>query len=173
MLKENCLHIGSIFKLHGYKGNIILYNENDYSFDFKKINHLFIDIDKILVPFFIERISVHKTKNFLIKLEGIDSEIKAKKILNHEIYFSNDFKPINFEKTKDEENIIGYEIKDNYLGKIGVIEKIDSQTSQKLIYVKGNKNDFCFPMNDHFIKSIDKIKKCLMVEIPKEIIDLN
>ena len=68
MLKENCLHIGSIFKLHGYKGNIILYNENDYSFDFKKINHLFIDIDKILVPFFIERISVHKTKNFLIKL---------------------------------------------------------------------------------------------------------
>ena len=101
MLKENCLHIGSIFKLHGYKGNIILYNENDYSFNFKKINHLFIDIDKILVPFFIERISVHKTKNFLIKLEGIDSEIKAKKILNHEIYFSNDFKPINFEKTKD------------------------------------------------------------------------
>ena len=67
----------------------------------KKINHLFIDIDKILVPFFIERISLYKTKNFLIKVEGIDSEIKAKKFLNHEIYFSNDFKPINFEKTKD------------------------------------------------------------------------
>ena len=97
----------------------------------------------------------------------------AKKFLNHEVYFSNNIQPVNFENKRDQENIIGFEIKDNTLGKIGVIEKIDSQTSQKLIYVKGKKNDFCFPMNDHFIKTIDKIKKCLIVEIPKEIIDLN
>ena len=29
MQKKDCFYIGSIFKLHGYKGKIILFNEND------------------------------------------------------------------------------------------------------------------------------------------------
>ena len=88
-MHQNCFYIGSIFKLHGYKGNLIIYNENDFSFNYNEIKYLFIKIDNILVPFFLlERISPNKTKNILIKIEDIDSEEKAKKLLNNDVFFS-------------------------------------------------------------------------------------
>ena len=64
-------------------------------------------------------------------------------------------------------------VTDKNFGILGKISKIDSQTSQKLIYVSNNKHEFCFPYNNHFIKLIEKQKKNIIVEIPREIIELN
>ena len=46
----------------GISGNLIIYNENDFSFNYNEIKYLFIKIDNIHVPFFLERISPNKTK---------------------------------------------------------------------------------------------------------------
>ena len=81
MLKKDCFLIGSVFKLHGYKGNMVIFNEKNLSFKINEMKYFFIDLDNILVPFFIEKISIHKTKNILVKLEEISSEIEAKKYI--------------------------------------------------------------------------------------------
>ena len=172
MLKKDCFLIGSIFKLHGYKGNFVIYNENNYSFTSNKIEYLFIEIDHILVPFFIEKFSINKTKNILIKLEDISSETKAKKFLNLKVYLPNKYLLIDKEKTT-KNDIIGFTVNDINLGFLGTIKNIDTQTSQKLIYVSNKEKEFCFPMNDHFIKSIKFETRTIFVEIPKEIIELN
>ena len=172
MFKKDCFLIGSIFKLHGYKGNFVIYNENNYSFTSNKIEYLFIEIDQILVPFFIEKFSINKTKNILIKLENISSETKAKKFLNLKVYLPNKYLFIDKEKTT-KNDIIGFTVNDINLGFLGTIKNIDTQTSQKLIYVSNEENEFCFPMNDHFIKSIKFETQTISVEIPKEIIELN
>ena len=172
MFKKDCFLIGSIFKLHGYKGNFVIYNENNYSFTSNKIEYLFIEIDHILVPFFIEKFSINKTKNILIKLEDISSETKAKKFLNLKVYLPNKYLFIDKEKTT-KNDINGFIVNDINLGFLGTIKNIDTQTSQKLIYVSKEEKEFCFPMNDHFIKSIKFEKRTIFVEIPKEIIELN
>ena len=172
MFKKDCFLIGSIFKLHGYKGNFVIYNENNYSFTSNKIEYLFIEIDHILVPFFIEKFSINKTKNILIKLEDINSETKAKKFLNLKVYLPNKYLLIDKEKTI-KNDINGFIVNDINLGFLGTIKNIDTQTSQKLIYVSNEEKEFCFPMNDHFIKSIKFETRTIFVEIPKEIIELN
>ena len=172
-MQQNCFYIGSIFKLHGYKGNLIIYNENDFSFNYNEIKYLFIEIDNILVPFFLERISPNKTKNILIKIEDIDSEEKAKKLLNNDVFFPNKYQPKNIETEEKNNELINFTVTDKNFGILGKISKIDSQTSQKLIYVSNNKHEFCFPYNNHFIKLIEQQKKNIIVEIPKEIIELN
>ena len=64
-MQQNCFYIGSIFKLHGYKGNLIIYNENDFSFNYNEIKYLFIKIDNILVPFFSRKNKSKQNKKHL------------------------------------------------------------------------------------------------------------
>ena len=172
MYKKDCFLIGSIFKLHGYKGNFVIYNEKNYSFNTNEIKHLFIEIDQILIPFFIEKLSINKTKNILIKVEDINSEKRAKKLLNLKVYFPKKYQIKDKEKL-DDNDINGFKVNDINLGFLGFIKNIDTQTSQKLIYVSNENKEFCFPMNEHFIKSIEFDTRTIFVEIPKEIIELN
>ena len=72
-----------------------------------------------------------------------------------------------------EKQILGFKIIDNEFGKLGHVQKIDNQSSQALIFVKNNNKEFCFPLNNQFIDSIEIEQKVIYTKIPKEIIDLN
>ena len=78
--KENCFLVGTIFKLHGYKGNVNIYNDNDIIFNFSKLEYFFIEINNELIPYFIEKARSTKPNIILVKFEDIDSEEEAKKI---------------------------------------------------------------------------------------------
>ena len=59
------------------------------------------------------------------------------------------------------------------LGPIGEVSNISSKTPQKLIYVKKDKKEFCFPMHEEFITNINTEKKIINVSIPEDLINLN
>ena len=172
MEKKDCFFIGSIFKLHGYKGKIILFNENDILLNFEKIKYLLIEKEGILIPFFVEKISSYKSNNFLIEFEDIKNEDEAKKLLYSNVFTS--YKLI-FENTEIsfEKKIIGFKIIDKQFGYLGNIQTINNQSSQALVFVKNNNKEFCFPLEDQFIDSIEFEQKIVYTKIPKEIIDLN
>jgi len=169
--KENCFLVGTIFKLHGYKGNVNIYNDNDIIFNFSKLEYFFIEINNELIPYFIEKARSTKSNIILVKFEDIDSEEEAKKIQKKKVYLPKDWIP---EKNKfTEKKIIGYSVVDIHLGDLGKITFINSQTPQKLIYVKKDGKKFCFPMHEKFVKEINLKERIMKVKIPKEIIILN
>ena len=169
--KENCFLVGTIFKLHGYKGNVNIYNDNDIIFNFSKLEYFFIEINNELIPYFIEKARSTKPNIILVKFEDIDSEEEAKKIQKKKVYLPKDWIP---EKNKfTEKKIIGYSVVDIHLGDLGKITFINSQTPQKLIYVKKDGKEFCFPMHEKFVKEINLKERIMKVKIPKEIIILN
>ena len=171
MLKENCFLLGTIFKLHGYKGDVTIYNEEDLTLDLKNIEFLFIEKNNSLIPFFISKIRNTKPKNILVKFEDINSEDEAKSILKSPVYIPKKFKPLK--NTKSTEDITGYNVCDQNLGDLGEITYIDSQTPQTLIYVTNNEKEFCFPMDKEFVKNINTVKRIIEVLIPKELLNLN
>ncbi len=171
MLKENCFLLGTIFKLHGYKGDVTIYNEEDLTLDLKNIEFLFIEKNNSLIPFFISKIRTTKPKNILVKFEDINSEDEAKSILRSPVYMPKNFKAVK--KTNSTEDITGYNVCDQNLGDLGQITYIDSQTPQTLIYVTNNEKEFCFPMDKEFVKKINTVKKIIEVLIPKELLNLN
>ncbi len=61
MQKKDCFLVGTIFKLHGYKGDVNIYNDDDILFDFNAIKYLLIELNKSLVPFFIRK-ACHKKR---------------------------------------------------------------------------------------------------------------
>lgn len=172
MEKKDCFFIGSIFKLHGYKGKIILFNENSISLNFDKIKYLLIEKDGILIPFFLNKINSYKSDNFLIEFEDINSENQAKELLKCKVYTSKNL-IYQSEENSLEKQILGFKIIDKEFGELGNIQIIDNQSSQALVFVKNNNKEFCFPLNNQFIHSIEIKQKVVYTKIPKEIIDLN
>jgi 16S rRNA processing protein RimM len=173
MQKKDCFLVGTVFKLHGYKGDVNIYNEVDVPFDFNTLDYFLIEQNSELIPFFIDRARPTKPNVILVKFEDVDSEEEAKKILKRKIFLPKEF----FSETDDNDiskkQLIGFLVIDIKMGDLGKITFINSKTAQQLIYVHKDGNEFCFPWHEKFVKNIDAKKGIMEVEIPKEFLDLN
>ena len=173
MQKKDCFLFGTVFKLHGYKGDVNIYNNDNIPFDFTTLEYFLIELNNELVPFFIEQARPTKSNVVLVKFENIDSEEEAKKIHKRKVYVPKNWFPEKNENEITEKKLIGYSIIDIKLGYLGKITFINSQTAQQLIYVSKDKKEFCFPMHEQFIKEVDLQEGIIKVEIPKELLNLN
>ena len=173
MQKKDCFLVGTVFRLHGYKGDVNIYNEVDVPFDFNTLDYFLIEQNSELIPFFIDRARPTKPNVILVKFEDVDSEEEAKKILKRKIFLPKEF----FSETDDNDiskkQLIGFLVIDIKMGELGKITFINSKTAQQLIYVHKDGNEFCFPWHEKFVKNIDAKKGIMEVEIPKEFLDLN
>jgi len=173
MQKKDCFLVGTVFKLHGYKGDVNIYNDDDILFDFNTINYFLIEQNNILVPFFITKAHSTKSNVILAKFEDINSEKEALIILKKKIYLPIEFLPAIDENEMSDKQLIGFKILDINLGELGEITYINSQTAQQLIYVSKKEKEFCFPMHEQFIINVNTEKRIMKVKIPEELINLN
>ena len=172
MKKQDCFLLGTIFKLHGYKGDVNIYNDNDIPLVFTDIDFFYIEENNELIPYFAESVRPKKKQVLLVKLEDVDSEEQALKILKQKVYLPNKFLP-KLESTNSDKIIIGFDVIDNTLGEIGRVHFVNDKKIQKLIIVKDGEKEFFIPFHDNFVLNIDLTKKILEVNIPQELIDIN
>ncbi len=173
MQKKDCFLFGTVFKLHGYKGDVNIYNDDDIPFDFSKLSYFLIELNDELIPFFIEKARATKPNVVLVKFENINSEAEAKKIHKRKVYLPKELLPETDANEITEKKLIGYTVVDINMGNLGTISYINSQTAQQLIYVEKNGIEFCFPMHEQFVKGIDPKEGIMDVEIPEELVNLN
>jgi len=173
MQKKDCFLFGTIFKLHGYKGEVNIYNDDEIVYNFSKLNYFLIELENELVPFFIEKVRLKKTNIVLVKFEDVDSKEKAKRIHNRKVYLPKDLLPKSDENEITEKKLVGFSVIDINLGNLGKINFINSQTPQQLIYVNKDGKEFCFPMHKQFVKEVNPKKRIMKVKIPKEFLSLN
>jgi len=65
MQKEDCYFLGKITRKHGLSGNLILKLDTDQPEIYKKLESIFVEINGLLVPFFIEKIKTLYSINFI------------------------------------------------------------------------------------------------------------
>ena len=63
MRKEDCYFLGRITRKHGLSGNVILKLDTDQPDFYKKLESIFVEINGLLVPFFIEKVIWYKQVN--------------------------------------------------------------------------------------------------------------
>ena len=173
MQKKDCFLFGTVFKLHGFKGDVNIYNDDNIPFDFSKLDYFLIEQKNELIPYFIDKAPLTRKNVILVNFEDVNSEKEALKILKKKVYLPIELLPETGENKITEKKLIGYTVLDINFGKLGEITYINSQTSQQLIYVEKDGVEFCFPMHEEFVKSIDIKKGEMVVKIPEELIHLN
>ena len=172
MEKQDCFLLGTIFKLHGYKGDVNIYNDNDIKLILSKISFFLIEENNELIPYFTENIRVKKKKILLVKFEDINSESEALKILNKKVYLPNTFYH-KIQNLNQNQIVVGFNVIDKSLGNIGIVDFVSDSKLQSLILVKNEEKEFYIPFHEKFIKKIDVNNKILKVKIPKELININ
>ena len=140
MQKKDCFLVGTVFKLHGYKGDVNIYNNNDILFDFNTIKYFLIEQNNSLVPFFISKARHTKENVILVSLEEINSEKTAKSLLKQKVYLPIEFLPENDENEISEKQLIGFKVQDINFGALApgiktppINKSVSATYSDKLI----------------------------------------
>ena len=108
--------IGKLVKPRGYKGEIQLFVTHDGDIEFKKLEFLFLNINGVPTPYFIEEI-VQSGKKVFVKLEHVNSDKEADLLKNLEVLIA----PEHIIANEDDSEFNGFLVIDDDLGEIGTV----------------------------------------------------
>ena len=172
MQKEDCFYLGKIVKKYSFKGELLVKLDTDDPSIYTKMESVFIDKNKSLIPFFIERSSLHKSTLLRVKFEDIDSEEDADKLLKSELYLPLEFLPQLTGNKFYYHEIVGFEAEDLSFGLVGIVKGVNDTTNQAILEIDRNDSEILIPLIDDFIKSVDREQKKIILEVPEGLIDI-
>ena len=172
--QEDVYKIGETGKPHGVKGEISLMFDDDV-FDRVDAPYLVLDIDGILVPFFMEEYRFKGRSTALVKFCAIDTKEQAATLTGCSVFFPKSLSDRDEnEITWDE--IKGFRLIDNniYNKEIGTITSVDDSTANVLFEVTTPQgDDILIPAAEEFVLDMDTEKKIITVSLPEGLLDLD
>lgn len=171
MKPNQCFQLGVVSKPHGLKGELYISLDTDYPEDYAELESVFLLQNGKLVPFFIEYIQIKHTQA-LLKFEDVNSKDEAVLLKGMSVHL-----PLNkLPELSDDQfyfhEIIGYSIKDQNLGDLGVVSQVYEAGHQDLIGMEYQGKEVLIPINDDIIEKVNRVEKQLLVNLPEGLIDL-
>ena len=145
--------------------------EDDAPADLSSFDSIFLEQNNRLVPYFIETVSGQGKKTFL-KLEDIDSVDAAKAISKQSVYIPKSKRPKLERGEFYDDEVSEFEVIDTALGLLGKIDGVVAAGPNRLLSVEFQGKEVLIPINGPFIKSINKTKKRIEVELPEGFLDI-
>lgn len=188
MIKESEVYrIGRLGKAHGIKGEVSFQFDDDV-FDRVDADYLVLDIDGILVPFFMEEYRFRSDSVCLVKFCDVDTQQRASELTGCDVYFPRAL------ADDDDENLslaslVGFTIvsapdassemsapdgssemsaPDGF--PVGTIVAIDDQTANILFELE---DGTLIPANDDLIIDIDTTKRQITMSLPEGLLALH
>lgn len=171
MHTSDCFYIGYVSKIRGLKGELQIYFEFADYHDLE-LEVLFLEIDKKLVPFFVDAAKLQSNRTGYFYLADVDHIDKAKNLLRKSIYLPNSKLPIRDPEEFYLSDLKGYQVVDETYGELGEIIAINELPQQDIAVVHYKFKELMFPLNDDFIVEIDQEQGVLSVDLPEGLIDL-
>ena len=169
--KSGCQLIGILAKLHGYKGEYLLISDFNLSKDITKWESVFIEIDGLLVPFFIRSLSITNDDSAIIGFEDITSSEQAKEFLSCHVFQLKTL--VKSLESKFDPNVLeGYKIIDEQAGTIGAISQILDYKNNLLFSVLREGKEILIPANEAIIIKVNHKKKEIIIAAPQGLLDL-
>ncbi|MFO8067930.1 MAG: ribosome maturation factor RimM [Bacteroidales bacterium] len=173
MKVDDCYFLGYISKSFGYKGEVILFIDADEPQKYLQMESVFINQKGKLIPFFIENIQAHSKYNQLIaKFEDIDSEEQACSLIGNELFLPLKSLPQLKGNKFYFHEVIGFELSDKNKGMVGEIKDIIDLGANPLFQVFSGNKEILLPVQDDFIKSVDRKKQIIYYDAPDGLIDM-
>jgi len=167
---------GVFNKPHGIKGEISA--TLDIDIDLSEVKCIVMDVEGIFVPFFIVSVRPKTSETFLITIDGIDSEQKARTLTGRPFYVLDSDIPEPDDADGEGgfylSDLMGFTIVDSEAGTVGEITDYNDATSNVLLIVTTPGGDEVYiPVADEYIDEIDPDTNTLHTTLPSGIIDLN
>ncbi len=172
MNKSQCFYLGVITRTQGLKGNVNIYLDVDSPENYSEMESVFVEINKSLVPFFIENIQVRNRNQAIVKFEGIDTEADASKMINFQLYLPAEELPqLNGSQFYYHE-ITGFNVIDTNHGAIGTVTEVLDYSNNPLLQLNFNGKEILIPIRDEVVHSVDRENKTISVTSPAGLVDI-
>lgn len=172
MRKEDCFYLGKIVTKYSFKGEVVIKLDTDEPELYTEMESVYVEFGANLVPFFIEKSSLHKGNQLRVQFEDVYNEEEADAILKSAVYLPNTMLP---ELTGDKfyyHEVIGFTVVDDNFGEVGQIVHINDKAAQPLFEIDRDGTEIFIPMVDDFIKKVDRENKIIQVNAPDGLIAL-
>ena len=160
--------IGTLTRTHGIGGELSM-NFTDDVWDRADADYVFLEVDGIQVPFFLEGWRFRSDSVALLKFQDIDSSESALEYVGADVYFPHDLTP---EPSEDDEytwrHFTGWKVVDDIAGEIGEIEHVEDSTANTIFFV----GDKLIPATEDFIERIDAKERTIYMNLPDGLLDL-
>lgn len=170
--KEDVYKIGKLGKPHGVKGEVRMLCTDDI-FDRVESDSLILEIDGILVPFFMEEYRFRSDERVLVKFADIDTEAQARELTGCEVYFPRE-QADRHEGEATWAELVGYALVDARRDTlVGTITRVDDTTINILFEVEtADGREVLVPASEELIEQVDKARHRIHVRMPEGILEL-
>ncbi|MCF0199256.1 MAG: 16S rRNA processing protein RimM [Bacteroidaceae bacterium] len=164
---EEVYKIGTITRTHGVKGEVSLAFTDDV-WDRVDADYLILDVDGILVPFFMEEYRFRSENTALVKFLDYDTSEAASELCGCAVYFPHRLTPDDAPDEVTWKYFTGFTVEDTKAGELGTIDEVDDSTMNVLFRI----GDLLIPAAEPFIKDIDHQRRRITMELPEELLAL-
>src|SRR5690554_2162127 len=172
-MQKDYFYMGKIAKKFSFKGEVLIYLDTDEPELYQNLESIFVEFGKDLIPFFIENCSLHKNNFLRAKIEDVDSESEADKIIGSDVYLPISMLPKLEGNQFYFHEVIGFKAHDINLGTIGTITDINDSGLQALFIITNqDQKEILIPVIDEFIEKVDRKNQTIYLKTPAGLIDL-
>ena len=164
---EDCYKIGYVSKTHGLRGEVTV-NTLPECPDLTSIETIYVGDD--LVPHFIASISIKGDKAFL-RFDEVNDIDQAAALKGLSLFLPKSERPKLSRGEFYNDEVVGFEVveEENVLGEISDIMEAGPN---RFLVMDHNGKEVLIPINGPFIRSVNKSKKRVTVELPEGFLDL-
>ena len=164
--------IGRLGKPHGVKGEVTFQFDDDV-FVRTEADYLVLEIDGILVPFFIEEYRFHGEATALVKFCDVDTQEQARELTGCTVFFPR-------QQTDGEDadvswsELIGFTLVDAQSNRsVGKVVSVDDSTLNVLFDVRtADERDVLVPASEELIEDIDIASQEIRMNLPEGILEI-
>ena len=171
MKKEDCFYLGRIAKTHGIKGEVTMKIDADDPSVYHDLKYFFLEYNKVLTPFFVERLAVNGDK-FFVAIQDVKTLEMAQNLVGKPVYLPLEMLPKLSETQFYFHEVKGFGLVDAEKGELGPISEILEYPTQAIIQVFVGEKEVLIPILDEVIQKVDRKAKKLYVKAPEGLIDM-
>jgi len=171
MTKDDCFYLGRIAKTHGIKGEVTIRLDVDDPSAYHDMKYFLLEINKVLTPFFVEKLTCSGDKVF-VKVQDINTVEAASALTGKEVFLPLELLPKLSGKQFYYHEVKGFLLIDEIHGELGPINDVIEYPTQAIIQVFKDKKEILIPILDQVIQKVDRKTKKLYIKAPDGLIDM-
>lgn len=168
-MAQSLVPIAYIGRTHGLKGALAgkFIEDARLSPEYNTEEPLYLEIDKVAVPFFLEWIQEDEDK-FRLKFDSVHSIDEAQALVGKQIMIAEAF----VASAEPQFEFLNYELRNAEGLVIGIIQGFEVMGASQLLEVTYGDKALLIPFNEELIRAVNREKKHLHLEIAEGLLDL-
>lgn len=170
--REEVFQIGRLTGAHGLKGYIDM-NYTDDIFTSDECDYLVLEIDSILVPFFVEDWQVRNDELAAVKFEGYDDKDSVQMLQNTSVFYPKSAVKKERKELASWQMLTGFEVSDSKSGKLGRVIDVDDSSQNILLTIDTTEGkDILLPVHPDLVRELDINNRRITLDLPNGILEL-